>query len=231
MTMKSLNQSKISVHSAQTFNVKQSINAFSTSFGLLVYFNNVFHHYTVGCLVSLNLVGCAIYTNVTEIPRGILADAKLVKILNSKLSIIPADAFSHLDACVELDIQGNDIDVIEGGAFRGMDGLLDLKILDNKISTVKTGAFDEMAEVRKFRLKGNNIDTIQTSAFRGLSNMQVLQVYSNTITRVETRAFSWSNSSTAFTISNNTVHYLEPDAFRAPSTYTVSGMFIILQIN
>ena len=78
---------------------------------------------------------CEVYRNVTNIARDVPADATWVKIMDSKLPIIAADAFSHLSACVELDIHGNEIDVMETAAFRGMDSLVDLKLLDNQISS------------------------------------------------------------------------------------------------
>ena len=186
------------------------------------FFTNYFY-FTVALLLSLNLVGCEVYRNVTNIARDVPADVTWAKIMDSKLSIITADAFSHLFACVELDIQGNEIGVIEAGAFRGMDSLVDLKLLDNKISTVKTGAFGELIKLRKFRMRGNSIDTIQTSAFHGPGHLQVLDVMNNIITRGETRAFTWVNSSTTLTIRDNTIRHLEPDAFRVPSTRTVPG--------
>lgn len=131
----------------------------------------------------------------------------VLQLRNNKLGSINSNVF-HLCANVkDLDLQRNQINSTDEGAFRSMKGLkvltlsdngfqsvpaatrslpnlLELDLSKNKINALHCDDFANMTKLRHLKLNANSISALSSCLFKDVTKLEVLKLQNNSISRL-----------------------------------------------
>ncbi|XP_071502239.1 G-protein coupled receptor GRL101-like [Diadema antillarum] len=84
----------------------------------------------------------------------------------------------------------NNIEVIEPGAFHGLDAIYMLLMQHNALTSLRRGVFAGLQSLKTIGLESNRIDSIEVGAFEHLDNLTYLNLESNLISSVSPGMFT-----------------------------------------
>jgi len=168
--------------------------------------------------------------------RG-LARLRSLDLYGNQLRQLRVGTFRSLRSVVEINLSGNDLSVIEAGAFSGLAklralyiddnslvsvipttfvGLTGLTTLDmsyNRLFEVTSGLFQYLVALRRLRLRENKIQVIRPGAWTGLDALTEIDLASNRLTAVDESTFSGLCSLRKVDLSDNRIATASVDAF------------------
>ena len=82
----------------------------------------------------------------------------------------------HLNKCIELLLNGNQLIKIETDTFQGLKSLEKLRLTNNDISVIESGSFKSLNEIKELYLSDNRLTTLRKDAF-GSIPLESLYLY------------------------------------------------------
>ncbi|KAJ8729091.1 hypothetical protein PYW07_006787 [Mythimna separata] len=114
------------------------------------------------------------------LPADLCAHVPLLRSLDVKLNLL--QRVPELHACAELrvlDLSGNEIASLEGGALRGLRRLHDLLLARNRLRRLPADAFTHTPDLQVLNLEDNEIEHIDAETFVPISKLEDLNVGNN----------------------------------------------------
>lgn len=141
-----------------------------------------------GCQCQLRVVQCS-DLGLTEVPKNIPTDTKL------------------------LDLQNNRISELKENDFKGLNNLYALSLVNNKISKVHPKAFSPLKHIQKLYFSRNLLTGVPKNLPPSLVE---LRIHENRIKKVAEGAFSGLGSMNCIEMGGNPIHNsgFEPGAFK-----------------
>ena len=100
----------------------------------------------------------------------------------SKISSFEMNAFAGLEySLTELDLDGNQINIINSKIFQTLSNLKSLNLFDSKIDIIEDNAFYGLESLERLNLDNNNITEINGLTFTGLNKLLKLVLSKNKI--------------------------------------------------
>ena len=91
---------------------------------------------------------------------------------NYGLKEILSDTFAGLVHLQKLDLQGNNIENINDGAFASLPNLEFLDLSRNSLTKVKRTTFAGLVSISKIKLNGNNVQTMEEGSLQSMKNLE-----------------------------------------------------------
>lgn len=85
---------------------------------------------------------------------------------------IKADTFAGLVHLQKLDLQGNNIDKIDNGAFRTLPKLEVLDMSRNKLRMIHGETFSGLVSLKRLKINDNSIQTVSDGSFEDLRSIE-----------------------------------------------------------
>ncbi|XP_067830759.1 chondroadherin-like protein [Heptranchias perlo] len=136
---------------------------------------------------------------------------RVVTCIRKQLTEIP---ITIPEGTKKLDIRGNNINVIENGAFLPIPYLTHLNLQKCKINHLAEGAFRGLGQLIYLNLGLNNIELIYQETFDGLTSLQQLVIDNNRIEEIKPGAFSQLGFLNFLNLEGNLLVYLPPMVFQ-----------------
>jgi Leucine-rich repeat (LRR) protein len=108
----------------------------------------------------------------------------------NRLTSLPANVFSDLKSLKELNLWGNEIEVVEEGTFAGLVSLQELWISENRIKSIAANAFHELRALEKLLMYKNEIEEIDERLFSRLESLKRLDISRNRIKSLPLKTFN-----------------------------------------
>ena len=105
--------------------------------------------------------GCGL----TEVPRDIPAQTRVVRLERNDISHIRDGAFRHLTRCTDLWLYSNALREVRAGMWEGLSSLTGLHLSENQISTIGVGAFKALTSLADLWLEYNQLVTLEEGLF------------------------------------------------------------------
>ena len=160
--------------------------------------------------VHYDVLGTFSARGVRSIP-SIPTAAYAIKIYDSNIQKIEAGSFSNVNP-TQIMFWNNQIDVIEDGAFNGLNSLTEFQMWNTNVSVIKTGAFRGFNNLRYVKMWNNVISTIETLALSGFENLSEITIWNNIFRKIERMGITWSNTRAIITRWNNVIEICEGSA-------------------
>ena len=161
---------------------------------------------------------------LTSIPTDIPADVVRVNIDWNSITRIPANIFSQLRRCEELDLDENKINQIEAGAFNGLNRIKVIYLYNNKLTELNSRTFQGAESVKTLSLLGNQITTIAGDTFVNLRNLTHLSLYNNSLKTLSPQIFRGLDSLVLLSLSYNDLTVLPANVFHG--LHSLAFLFI-----
>uniref|UniRef100_A0ABD2X9L2 Protein slit n=1 Tax=Trichogramma kaykai TaxID=54128 RepID=A0ABD2X9L2_9HYME len=117
---------------------------------------------------------------LTSIPKDLPIYTSTLLLRNNAIEKIKAEGlFEKLPELQHLDLRGNKISRIEGGAFEGARKLTELLLSDNKLREVHTKMFNGLTSLKSLNLHGNAITCMMQGSFDNLPQLQTINIQGN----------------------------------------------------
>ena len=159
---------------------------------------------------------------IREVPADIPANTTEVQLEQNLISVIHANAFSHLHVCKVIDLSLNMISKIEPGAFDGLDQLETLDLGFNSLAKIKANTFDKMPELKDLKLGYNDIVSLSDNVFDKLLKLETLDLSGNKLSELDLGSAVWAGlgSLKVLTIKKNGFTTIHPGT-RMPALETL----------
>ncbi|XP_035685802.1 toll-like receptor 4 [Branchiostoma floridae] len=105
------------------------------------------------------------------------------------VSTVRAQFLQHSRNLTKLNLGWNNIDIIDGSAFKGLGRLERLELQFNNIETLPAHVFDPLRSLTYLDLTLNKLQTISARPFNSLLNLQWLYLTSNGIIHIDNTTF------------------------------------------
>ncbi|XP_038067180.1 uncharacterized protein LOC119737135 [Patiria miniata] len=113
----------------------------------------------------------------------------------------------------ELDISGNQIEILDPGMFRQQKNLFSLSVANNKLYNLEPGTFEGLRWLQKLDLSGNPLVQIQPGAFHHLQSLPHLDLHGLAISHIYSGTFDGLDSLQRLDLSSNNLSELEAGTF------------------
>ena len=91
---------------------------------------------------------------------------------NYGLTEILSDTFAGLVHLQKLDLQGNNIENVNDGAFASLPNLEFLDLSRNSLEYVQRTTFAGLVSIKRLKLSGNNVQTIEEGSFQSMKSLE-----------------------------------------------------------
>lgn len=111
-----------------------------------------------------------VHSHVTEIPAGIFDECENLRILDisdNEISEIHDDAFANMSQLFDISLAKNRLTRISTQLFRNQEELQDLYLYENQIEEIEDNAFANLHELIIFHLRGNRLTEFNPLMFGG----------------------------------------------------------------
>lgn len=136
-----------------------------------------------------------------------------LSVQHTNLTVIVPGVFSNL-ACLRLILSGNQINIIDNGAFYNIVGLTELRLGENALTKFNgEDIVGEAPDLTRLFLGKNWITTLNEYSFRGMTNLKYLDLSHNLISTVEDGTFAETPFIVIILLSSNRLKNLNPYMF------------------
>ncbi|TNN51379.1 Chondroadherin-like protein [Liparis tanakae] len=134
-----------------------------------------------------------------------------VTCVNGNLTHVPPDVD---EITVKLDLRGNDLQELRGGAFKHTPYLTHLSLQRCNIRRVKEGAFRGLGRLVFLNLANNNVDILYQESLDGLTSLKQLMMDRNRVEEIQPGAFSQLGFLNLLSLTHNRLVYIPNMAFQ-----------------
>ncbi|KAM4721387.1 chondroadherin-like protein [Rhinophrynus dorsalis] len=151
--------------------------------------------------------------NLTEVPATIPQFTQKLDLRGNDLKLIPGGAFMSVPYLTHLSIQKCNIERIDEGAFRGLGRLVYLNLGSNKISFIYQESFDGLSSLQQLVLEKNRLEEIKPGAFSQLGFLNFLHLGDNFLVYLPDMLFQGLQQVKWMRLSNNMINVVSIEAF------------------
>ena len=124
---------------------------------------------------------------------------------------LPKGAFEELKLCTELDLGFNSNLYVEGGAFIGLNRLINLKLFRNGLTHIDSTMLTGLQDLQYLYLSFNHIATISPKSFSGLIWLKSLFLHNNYLTEIHGNMWVGLQSLDFFYLQGNSITEIPPN--------------------
>ena len=165
-------------------------------------------------LYSINLA----YNNITTLPINVFDSLPTLNYLDlegNKITTINSSMFgNNTDNLLILNLLGNEITIIEDGAFSNHRNMEDLNLAYNNITTLSKDSFSGLDTLGSLVLRGNKIETLEADYFHDLDTLYFLDLSMNKISTIQSGDFSELINLEYLYLEYNWIESLNPESFK-----------------
>lgn len=112
-----------------------------------------------------------------------------------------------------LELEANNIEEIEPGAFQNNAGVHIIVLKNNLLKEIEDGVFTNLGELRELQLMHNSISRISQHAFDNLTNLREIYLYKNHLTLWDNNWFTNTPKLIQLDLSYNLIEEIPNEAF------------------
>lgn len=142
-----------------------------------------------------------------------LDDIRKLQINADPALYIPLNISEHFKNLKELSVVSSGLMVINGDAFKNMDGLLTLTLSSNMISKVTSTDLRYLKSLKILDLSFNRIISINAKAFDNLINLEELLLNDNELMKLKSALFAQFINLRILSLNNNKLQTIEHNIF------------------
>ncbi|XP_048377331.1 chondroadherin-like protein isoform X2 [Stegostoma tigrinum] len=162
---------------------------------------------------NIQRVVTCIKKQLTEVPVTIPEGTKQLDIKGNNINIIPTGAFLPIPYLTHLNLQKCKIHHLAEGAFRGLGQLISLNLGFNSIELIYQETFDGLMSLQQLILNNNRIEEIRPGAFSQLGFLNFLNLDGNVLVYLPPLVFQGLQQIKYLRLSNNMLNNIADEAF------------------
>ncbi|XP_053577377.1 chondroadherin-like protein isoform X2 [Bombina bombina] len=151
--------------------------------------------------------------NLSEVPVTIPQPTQKLDLRGNDLKVIPGGAFLPIPYLTHLNLQKCKIERIEEGSFRGLSRLVYLNLGFNHISFIYQESFDGLSSLQQLILEKNRLEEIKPGAFSQLGFLNFLHLADNFLVYLPDMLFQGLQQVKWIRLSNNMINTVFNEAF------------------
>ncbi|XP_024056185.2 chondroadherin-like protein [Terrapene carolina triunguis] len=151
--------------------------------------------------------------NLMEVPITIPQVTQKLDLRGNNIKVIPGGAFLPIPYLTHLNLQRCNVESIEEGAFRGLGRLIYLNLASNNIAFIYQESLDGLSSLQQLILEKNRIEEIKPGAFSQLGFLNFLNLGENFLVYLPDMVFQGLQLIKWLRLSHNALHVIATEAF------------------
>uniref|UniRef100_A0A8C8RBY4 Chondroadherin-like protein n=1 Tax=Pelusios castaneus TaxID=367368 RepID=A0A8C8RBY4_9SAUR len=151
--------------------------------------------------------------NLTEVPTTIPQITQKLDLRGNNIKVIPGGAFLPIPYLTHLNLQKCNVESIEEGAFRGLGRLVYLNLASNNIAFIYQESLDGLSSLQQLILEKNRLEEIKPGAFSQLGFLNFLNLGENFLVFLPDMIFQGLQLIKWLRLSHNALHVIATEAF------------------
>lgn len=138
---------------------------------------------------------------------------KEVRINGNQVSLLQNGAFRGCSSIEVLHLIANNFNDIEEGAFDGLPNLIELTMFINQFPAIRQNLFRYQTQLEYLRIDQNGISTVHGGTFQSLTNVHYLDLIINNLETISAGTFTNMPNLVTLNIRINRIRFIELGAF------------------
>ncbi|XP_075792439.1 chondroadherin-like protein [Pelodiscus sinensis] len=151
--------------------------------------------------------------NLTDVPITIPQVTQKLDLRGNNIKVIPGGAFLPIPYLTHLNLQRCNLESIEEGAFRGLGRLIYLNLASNNIAFIYQESLDGLSSLQQLILEKNRLEEIKPGAFSQLGFLNFLNLGENFLVYLPDMVFQGLQLIKWLRLSHNALHVIATEAF------------------
>ena len=147
--------------------------------------------------------------NIVESFPGLIA----YRVIRCSIKTVNRKHFKGLNNLERLELQGNQIDSIQGDSFKDLARLVMLALNYNKIKIIDSSWFQSLETLRQLRIGGNQIELLDEKMFNILRNIREISLDNNKLSAVPANLFRDNLKLEEIRLGRNKIKTISPTMF------------------
>ncbi|XP_069087227.1 chondroadherin-like protein [Pleurodeles waltl] len=156
--------------------------------------------------------------NLTQVPVTIPQITQKLDLRGNDMKLIPGGAFLPIPYLIHLNLQKCGIETLEEGAFRGLGRLVHLNLGSNRITFILQETFDGLSSLRQLVLEKNRLEEIRPGAFSQLGFLNLLDLGENFLVYLPDMVFQGLQQIKWIRLSHNMLNIVADHSFAGMPT-------------